>query len=281
MGKCLGHFALSQYLADDLRAEERREVSAHLEGCETCRGLLDQIEQDRAAYAELGQEHYNVAWRAAVAGSSEPRPARRPLVPLVWKVLLPVAAAAVAVAVIVPRLVTPPPPAVQYKGSLSLQIIAKREERPLQSGGAGGGSRQFVVSDNHQLCPGDALRFSVTAEGEKNHLVIFSVDRANTLSAFYPNSTTPRRLLGRSGKTIELTGQGRHVLPGSIILDQSQGREVIFMLAAPRPFDPGPLKARIKKLSEKNPRAAEALTGEKIGFSGAVRAVPVVKAPCS
>ena len=99
MGKCLGHFALSQYLTHDLLAEEQQQVSAHLRDCERCRSLLHQVEQDRAAYAELGQEHYNAAWQRAVCSrSSQLQQERRgPALfrPVVWKILLPVAAASV------------------------------------------------------------------------------------------------------------------------------------------------------------------------------------------
>jgi Putative zinc-finger len=274
--KSLGFFALSQYVAHDLPTEEQQRVATHLSGCESCRALLQQIEQDQADYAELGQEHYNVAWRHAVTQTTEASDAqqarRRPLFPLLWKVLLPVAAAALVAALLVPRLMTPPPRQPQYKGykgGLSLQIIAKRKDR------------QFVVADNQRLCPGDALRFSVTAAGHKSHLVVVSLDRANTLSTFYPNETTPPDLLARSGQTVKLTGPGRHVLPGSIILDRSQGREVIVILAAPKPFDPRPLQQRIQKLFKQDPCAAEVLDAKKIGFSGTVRAMVIVKAPCS
>jgi len=265
MDKCPGHFALSRYLADELPAGERREVSAHLEACERCSALL----RDRAEYAELAEERYAAAWQQAVAARPhEAGRARRPRRASFWvfRVLVPVAAAAVILALVVPRLAPPPP--VRYKGSLSLQIIAKR------------GERQFVVSDGARLCPGDALRFSVTASGAKSYLVILSLDRRGTLSTFYPNSTTPPRLRARSGTIVELTGAGRHVLPGSIILDRSQGREVILLLASRQAFDPRPLQARIRAISSKDPRAAERLTGEKLGFSGAVRAVPIVKSPC-
>jgi hypothetical protein len=266
-------------VAQDLPAAEQQRVSAHLSDCEPCRALLQQIEQDRADYAELGQEHYNVAWRHAVAqntaaseASEAQQARRRPLFPLLWKVVLPVAAVALVAALLVPRLMTPPPQQAQYrgyKGDLSLQIIAKRK------------GRQFVVADNQRLCPGDALRFSITAAGQKSHLVIVSLDRSNTLSTFYPNETTPPDLLARSGQTVELTGPGRHVLPGSIILDRSQGREVVVMIAAPKPFDPRPLQQRIRKLFKQDPHAAKVLNAKKIGFSGAVRAVVIVKAPCS
>lgn len=271
---CPGFFTLSRYLADDLSAEQRQQVSVHLDDCAACQALRRQIEQDQSEYAELGQQHYNAAWGEALARRSDEeakQPARR--VQLPWpKILIPAAALAVLAAVVVPRLLSPPPEQAAYrgfKGTLALQLVAKR------------GERQFVVADQHKLCPGDALRFTLTAAGESNHLVVFSLDQAGTLSSFYPNEATPPALLAPGGKTIALEGQGRHVLPGSIILDDSLGREVIFLLAAPRPFEPGPLQKRVKSVFSRDPRAAAALGADKLGFSGVVRVVTILKAPCS
>ncbi|MCA9670048.1 MAG: zf-HC2 domain-containing protein [Myxococcales bacterium] len=280
----IGFFGLGQYLAGELSETQAQRVAAHLETCEACAAQLAQIEAEGAAFSALAEKTFEAAFEAASVEQQPAKPSSRARQPWRWpswlKIMVPVAAAALVAAIVIPRLVAPPPrnggaggagpgsTYVAYKGTLALQVVAKR------------GERQFIVKPAQRMCPGDALRFSITAAWPTTHVLIVSFDAADALSTFYPNASTPRDALSPAGKTIALDGKGRHVLPGSIVLDNTEGREVIVLLAAPRPFETEAPRARIKQLLLRDRGAAATLSAAKLGFGGVVRALAISKASC-
>lgn len=118
-GTPISWLALELYQLGELPADRRREVDAHLEGCEVCRGCLEQIRQDRAPLpalplpaGERGERRRG--WRWALAGAG-----------------LAAAAAAVLLVLLPPTAIPPaedlPPARIGFKGGeLALALVRER-----------------------------------------------------------------------------------------------------------------------------------------------------------
>jgi hypothetical protein len=77
------------------------------------------------------------------------------------------------------------------------------------------------------LRPGDLLRFGVVAPGAR-YAFVASVDEAGRFSRYYPAGATASAPLDGGGAL--------QLLPGSVELDETTGREWIVLLASPKPL---------------------------------------------
>jgi hypothetical protein len=180
-----------------------------------------------------------------------------------------IAAAALVVVVTRPVKETASPPAVtprpgagpMFKGTLGLQVYARRAER------------QFSVRQGTQLTCGDELRFAVTT-ATAGYVTVFSLDGRDRLTPFYPSSSPdkePRPLRVHRG--------GRQLLPGGITLDDAVGGEQIVVVFASREFDRRQVHRRAAKLLRRSD--SRALSARAVGVSGEVEVLDVRKLPCA
>jgi len=258
MDECPRHFALVRHLARELSDEEERTLAAHLAGCQRCRRELQQIVDEQREYEEV-QPAFSALWsqvRVRPAPPAKPSPARWPA--LLWKLGVPAMAACAVL--IWGALRERPRSAVDYKGSVAVQIVVKRQ------------AEQFVLDERRRLCPEDALRFVITSGPRESHLAVLSIDGQGAVSIFYPD---PAR---GGGPPLRLSGAGRHELPGSVILDQTTGAERILVLWSPRTYDVDELAARLKALLRASPPGA--VSAQAIGFPGELEVLSVVKGSC-
>ena len=100
------------------------------------------------------------------------------------------------------------------KGGLSLEIFCRR------------GERVFPVGPGDRLLPEDMIRFVPALPGP-GYLMVISVDDQGRASLYYPNSESA---------AAPTTGE-RAPLPGSVILDSSEGPERIFLFYSRTPFE--------------------------------------------
>jgi hypothetical protein len=263
MDRCPGHFALVQHVADELPPDKASALAKHFVRCSRCQEAIEKIRKDEAEYRTTLQPPFATLWQRLESSDTERQGKRR------WNWVFALATPAVAAALLV--LIWPHAAEDQsttgpaYKGALSLQIVAKR------------GERQFFVSEGQGLCAGDALRFVVTTARAGLYLVVFSIDGANQLTTFYPDARNARaaRNAGER-KNLLLGSSGRHELPGSIVLDQTQGVETFFVLSARRPFDPAPFQRQARLLFKKSRHKPLPETA----FSGRVKMVTINKGRC-
>ena len=143
-----------------LAAPERERAQAHLGQCDTCRGLVNEVEQDFARFQQYVLPKTLPQIEARAARGLRPRWLRG----LSLSGLGLVAALGVAV-VLWPQLKTPTDLEAPYLGTkglgAKLQVVANRE------------GTQFRVGAGSHLRPGDRLRFVVDA-GPSRYVLIAS-----------------------------------------------------------------------------------------------------------
>ncbi|MCA9672675.1 MAG: DUF4384 domain-containing protein, partial [Myxococcales bacterium] len=152
------------------------------------------------------------------------------------------------------------------KGSaLALRVVVRRDgkrfELPLGRGvAAGSGARGAELP---RLRAGDALRFVVTV-GRRGYLAVFSVDGRRQVTSFYPQTSDDPAL---SKKPLRLARAGKHVLPGSVVLDDAPGREHVVVVFGLRAFDRAALARRAARLI----LSGQALTAQALGVDAIAR----------
>ena len=212
-------FTLTRYHAGDLNPEERKQIDQHLHQCATCQKSLDSLgEVQRAYHAHVDRDHAlgNIRSRA----SSKAR--------LIW--LQPAVAGAFGLFMVL-LIVTIFPsqgPNERLKGdSLALSFIVQRN---------GEISQPFNVKRLHAL---DRIQFRLTAPvGGYVHLV--AIDQQGNVSVYFPHpEAQPMAFAGGSGR----------LLPGSIILDDTLGKERVFALVCEKPIPPSELTSQVQRFS--------------------------------
>ncbi|MCB9558068.1 MAG: hypothetical protein H6707_18280 [Deltaproteobacteria bacterium] len=239
---CARYIEFARLLSDDLDAERAASLRSHIESCERCRSQFAAISANVEDYQRIAETKRLQLVERIAFQRVEKRPTRARS--LLWWGPLITASAATALLLVLRLSLTPsasinPQTAVRFKGGLALQVIAKR------------GDRQFVVDDGARLYSGDALRFVATVD-RPGQLAIVSLDAARRLSWFYPQRIdAPPVTLGRAGS---------HTLSGSVILDDSRGKELLIAVFSPQPLDLRRLShmiddwARSESLTRKPPK---------------------------
>jgi len=113
-------------------------------------------------------------------------------------------------------------PAVRSKGALAFEVFRERgeEQEQVESGGV--------------FLPGDRLRFGVHLP-RAGHLMIVGVEKTGRV---YPCFPTGGDLASRPTATLK-----DGVLPGAILLDESQGAEWLYLVLCSKPFSLSGLRA--------------------------------------
>jgi hypothetical protein len=230
----------------------------HVEGCAACRSAVAKLEVERRSFLA---ERPAPPFVAGVVRRSEEEALRaRPrwldaLRNPRW-LLVPAAAAAAAALLLVLAVPRRPPvdDRVHFKGQgAALRLFYARgtaEARPLDPGAT--------------LRPGDLLRFGVVS-ARGGHAFVASVDEAGRFSRYYPPDAAGGGPL-RGGAELQL-------LPGSVELDETTGREWIVLLLSDRRLE----EARVREalLSAWRGRQGDRLGA--LGIAAEADVVPVSK----
>lgn len=132
-----------------------------------------------------------------------------------WPLLLSPVAAAVAIAL----LLSPGPiddPDILSKGPAILVVNRKTDQ----------GSE--VVPPDMPLAPGDSIRFTVKA-AESGYLAVLGRDAKGVVTTYHPHE-------GTTAAPYDVTQKD---LPSAFVLDDTPGREDLYTLYSPRPFELG------------------------------------------
>lgn len=203
---------LAPVILQRIAAGEATSAEAHLEGCASCQARVARYREASAAF--LRQQPPGLFLRKL-------RRRQKP-----WRSWLPLAlCGALGLAIVVlPR----GGGEIRDKGSSPLSVVYRR-----------GNAEPRPVAPEHRLKPGDALRFSYASPepGAQGYLAILDVDAAGKVTAFYPYD---------GKQAAPLTGQG--FLPGSVVLDSTQGPEWLIGVFAAKPFEVAPLAAQLASL---------------------------------
>jgi hypothetical protein len=231
MTDCPSRFLLVRLAANDLPEAQRESIAAHLENCAQCRVQRDEIEGSTATYA-AGFDIKEAALKRNLRNT--PIPTRA------WHWYAGAAAALIlAIGALAYLTYQPPTPtsgdntAVRYKGAMAVSTVVKR------------GRAQFVYTAGTPLHNNDALRFTVTVP-HSGHLLVFYQEQGGTGSRVYP---APEE----HTNSLYLKGSGSHLLPGSIVLDNSIGREQFYFAFSSAPFRSPPDVSNLKNWLQAQP----------------------------
>ena len=212
-------FRLAQYRSGDLHKPEGEKVREHLKQCPDCSKAFSLLNTNASSYEAELDDHIR---RLKQGIKSERRENKSPWYKASLPRYLSLAGAAAALVLVIwmsglRRDGTADD--VGFKGTLTYEVIAKR------------GQDQFRVLPGSVLYPDDALRFVITTD-EKGYVMIFSVDSMKQVTSFYPDQSN-------SGGRVPVAIQkpGKHVMPGSVVLDDTKGEEYFFIVFSSREFN--------------------------------------------
>ncbi len=223
----------------------------HHQTCERCRAAVEELRREREAFLAARPARPFLAAVKDRAASPAPGTPPRWWTPRRWLLAGGLAAATAAVLV---GLWPAGDGGIRFKGQpVAFTVFASRggePARPLEPGDA--------------LRPGDVLRFGVTSPGP-GHVVVASVDEAGRVSRYYP-------MAGNGSAAIE----GREylqLLPGSVVLDETVGREWIALVVSAAPLEQRRVEEALRK-------AWRERAGDRLGpvaLEAQVRVVAVAK----
>jgi hypothetical protein len=221
MGSCPSHLQLSRYKTGDLKQLEAEAVLNHLNTCDKCRALSSSMDANISDF-ENGAEHRLKDLLEAMDQQPIPLAVKRPIAKQAIFVGGLFAAAAAALLIMTLGIQKQSPSAtdadISFKGAFSMQAVADRD------------GNQFAVNNGTSLTQGDAIRFVVTVD-RPGYLTVFSKDAKGALSPFYPD-TPP----SADSKPMTVDAAGKRELQGSIVLDDSQGKEEFVVIFSPHSF---------------------------------------------
>ena len=238
---------LRQFLFEELdeaaATDVRRRLTGDTAGQERLRRLSKEQEQHRALPSQVMVD--DIVARLEGAQSSPPRERWRP--PTLWRGLLPVGAVvAAAVAVLFLRVETFTPGRSSHENrpkGAGKSETAHALADPERAANAGLGEcetapcptlEMFVKDasgirlgvDGARLHAGDWVQFRYVAQG-RTHLFIVSVDDDGIVTPLYPE---------HEGESVTVQPAGRHVLEGSVILDDAIGPERFYAFFSSEPL---------------------------------------------
>lgn len=209
----------SEYEIDEFWLAKRSSdhpLAAHLRECARCRSLLEEYSRAESEFERaVFPETINEIMRRA------PRVSRRNQLIRFAAVVTPLAAAAMIGAIILfpgalSRNADPEPPGayVGEKGNLGFEVYCRR------------GETVFLLREGDTIFEDDALRFSLQLSSpDPRYGMVVSVNEKGDIFPYFPLN---------GSKSVKLPSQGP--LPGSVIMDQTQGHERLFFLVSDRQF---------------------------------------------
>ncbi len=223
-----GRLVLERFLCGELNEAERREVRRHLAECADCSSYVTRLESERTdflqkhPFSSFTRAHaatVRIPWLVRVMNAVK-RPA---LIPVYASVLV-----AVALLPLSLRWKSSSVPEVRFKGGQSISFLYRREGTVHEGSAA------------QTLRPGDQIqiRYPLTAA---RFVSLSSIDGRGTVSFYHP---------GTHGSTCSVRSEpGVSVtFPGSIVLDNTPGPELVVVLFSENPLATAEVKEWLSRL---------------------------------
>lgn len=234
--RCPSDLVLDRYHAQECEHEELSFVAQHLEQCADCRARIDERKLGFAAFGGTEQA-YLARFRNQLDAQAAHLPAAQstPWWERVrqWAPRFVAGAATVAcVGLLVSKLPVGSDVPASSDAGTKAPIAAKSKPGLRTKGGAGLTvfvSRQDQVhklTDDDELFEGDKLRFSVTLDSAQQVMIVGQ----ESSGELYPLVTSP------SQASLELLAGSEQVMPDSVQLDNSTGKEAIHLVRCTEAF---------------------------------------------
>ncbi len=218
---------LSRLLAGDLDDKERGTTEKHVSSCSECKDLLVRIKVELESFHTSHNKENFLAQVKELAESTQTK--HLAWWQLAWRPAGLLAAAAMIVALMLFSIQhLPEDPDTRMKGSgIELGLFVME------------GSEAKITDPSQLRHPGDRIQFHLTAPAG-GYLHLLGIDEAGVLSVYFP----------RPGAAHEsYPGGAARPVPGSVILDDTLGRERVFVLICAEAMAPDELLARVRSLS--------------------------------
>lgn len=209
---CPSEAELDAYQLDELDGPGR----ARIESCPRCQTRLQERRAMFEAIPDKARliEAIHVGVVAATNTPARPQPGPRFWVPT----LAGLGALAAALVVLVP----PSAPTVRSKGGVGLTVFVERHGQVVQG------------RSGDIFHPGDRLRFEVDSSRPLEIMILGREASGRVFPAF--------PLGAERGRSQPLASGTNQVLPGAVALDESSGRETLYLVGCPRPFGKADLR---------------------------------------
>lgn len=226
---------------------------AHLEACSECRAAAERLRAERDAFLESRPTARFLA-RVTLRAEELEAARRRSWSPRRWFLATGLAAAATGAALFAGLKLSSREP-VRFKGdgAPSFVLFVARGAEPARP-----------LDPAEALRPGDVLRFGVVSP-RSAHAVVASIDSAGRFSRYYP--------AGGEGSAPLDGREYLQILPGSVVLDDTLGREWIALVISATPVEQ-------RRVEEALRRAYSERRGGELGpvdLDGQVAVIPVAK----
>ncbi|HLL00190.1 MAG TPA: hypothetical protein VK539_06360 [Myxococcaceae bacterium] len=203
---------LEHYLADALDARTRAQLEETMASSPLDQARLQELRADSAAFLI---QHPSGPLVERFRQQRKRRQWWR------WTVRLTLAAVFLVLPMLVPHEMFPAPgdpiePPYQTKGPAILVVHRKTDQ----------GSE--VVRSSVPLAPGDSIRFEVKAAGN-GFVAVLGLDARGVVTVYHPYD-------GTAAASYDVA---QPFLPGAFVLDETLGREDLYVLTSPRPFELG------------------------------------------
>jgi hypothetical protein len=236
---CPSDLALDRFHAGALLPEGKEQLSAHLEGCATCRSRLEERGAGFAAFPGVDERKLLAAIYRRLDEPAAPASRFARLASFFQGPQRPLAAALLLCALlllffVVRPLSAPPGPSatvteeggVRIKGGLMLHVFRQRDR----------GAEELLSGD--RVHPGDTLRFAVDLPSP-GRLAIVGVDSRGELYTAWPLDKEATR---------EWPAGLRTELPGAVALDDTLGEERFYLVHCPLSLGPPICRVADRKL---------------------------------
>jgi hypothetical protein len=223
---CLSDLTFDAWRASELEPSEREAAEAHLAACQRCRERQQALD---AVASEFLAQLPTLPPRSKAVSRARAAAAGRPSLRLVtaWATSLAAAAALLVWIGGGSGLFAPAElaPGTRIKGAERIGFFVRRD------------GQVFEGADEQRVRPRDQLRFVVSMSAAR-HVAILSRDAAGIASIYYPTAGLHGRLLApaQSGP-----------LDSAVELDDTLGREQLFGIFCPNPFELEPLRAQLER----------------------------------
>jgi len=220
---CPSDFALDRLLHGELEHDETRRLEQHCAGCEICAPRLKRLRSGFEAFPELDEQAVLRRIEGARADGEAGLAAR------LWAWLgagprgfasLAFVAAAALFFVVRPsdhQQTTPSAgQGTRLKGALALRVYRQH------------GSRSEAVTSGERFAPGDKLRFEIDTPRD-GYVMIVGVEADGDVYAAWP--------IAADGAASKLAAGPRQALPGAVALDDTLGKEALYLVHCGTPFE--------------------------------------------
>jgi hypothetical protein len=225
---------IERYAAGELGENKSRELTAHLEQCSSCNDYHKSITKEREMFLRVYPYEELLKRRVSAKPQNRVLDGLKTVLNTLNKpILFPVYASFLFFFVITPLMFSLNNNTTQFKGAHALSFAYQRAGNTIQGTSA------------YRLQNGDKVQVFFTSGGYRN-ASLASIDKNGTVSFYHPDASSQYCSVG-------VTGGAQEAFPGSILFNDVQGDELVFLILSEIPVTVESVKSWASDAFRKNP----------------------------